>query len=905
MSQPTRTEAIKRVLEASTHPDLAALYNYNLEVQVNVAQDGGERLDKTFNGRTFMSWTDGLEIWKPFRIPRNAGTNPEYTDVPMSFNLEAHYEGIGLTGWDWANQVSKWVAFDFDAIVGHSEQHTKRLTDEELQKIRILLQNIPWVTLRYSTSGKGLHLYIFLDDIPTANHHEHAALARSILGQLSAFVGFNFSAKVDVCGGIMWILHRKMKGTNGLQLIKQGDVFTDVPSNWRDHVAVIRGDRRKTLPTIVQKGTEEDLFEELTSKSTLVELDSEHRAHIDWLATNGHAWYWDNDRNMLVTHTWSLKRMYEELQLRGPFETISTGTERGADYNCYLFPMRKGSWAVRRFTPGVAEHASWSQDGAGWTRCFLNRDPDLRTLASSNGANEKPNGGYLFSEAQAAIQTAVALGAEVNLPNHMMSRKTTLKERKDKKLIIEVERDASDDGGLMREWIPEGKKWQKVLSVRFSAPLEAEVGDFDELVRHLVSPEHIDAGWSLRAGSYWTDEPMAHVTKALKSQGHKNDEIDIILGSAVLKHWVLTNVPFGPEYPGGRYWNRSSAQFAFKPTQDKENLSYPTWLKMLNHLGQGLDEEIKDHPWAINNGILTGGDYLKVWIASLFQKPLEQLPYLFFYSQEQNAGKSTFHEAISLCLSHGSVVAADKALVSEGSFNAELASAILCVVEEVDLGQGRGKSLAYNRIKEWVTAKTFQVHGKGKTPYSIPNSTHFVQCANNHNACPILPGDSRITMINVSPIDPLELIPKGTLLEELREEAPDFLAAVLALDIPPSNDRLNVPVVTTQIKESVSRSNMTLLENFIAEECFEIDGELMKFSEFYDRFLEWLGSMEDKTLWTKHKVRNEIPPRFVYGVSYKNNQRYIGNISFQPRNGEVKAKITVRNGKLYHNGGPI
>jgi hypothetical protein len=233
MSQPTRTEAIKRVLEAQTHPDLAALYNYNMEVQVTVAQDGGERVDKTFNGRTFMSWTDGLETWKPFRIPRNAGTNPEYSDIPMSFNLEAHYEGIGLTGWDWVNRASKWVAYDFDAIIGHSERHSRRSTDEELQKIRILLQNIPWVTLRYSTSGKGLHLYIFLDDVPTANHHEHAALARSILGQLSAFVGYDFSAKVDTCGGNMWILHRKMKNTNGLLLIKQGDVFTDVPSNWQ------------------------------------------------------------------------------------------------------------------------------------------------------------------------------------------------------------------------------------------------------------------------------------------------------------------------------------------------------------------------------------------------------------------------------------------------------------------------------------------------------------------------------------------------------------------------------------------------------------------------------------------------------------------------------------------------
>lgn len=900
--QPTRTEAIKRFLTAMTYPDLAALYTHDQEVQVNVAQDGGMRVDKTFSGRSYMAWSDGVDEWKPIRIPRNAGTTPEYVDSPMTYDLSAHAEGIGMTGWDWKSRVSRWVAFDFDSIVGHSERHNRKSTDDELQQIRKLLQGVPWVSLRHSTGGKGLHLYIFVNAVPTENHHEHAALARSILGQLSAHVGFDFSSRVDTCGSNIWVWHRKMVNTDGLLLIKDSVPFEDIPNNWREHIPVIRGDRRKTLPQIVQKGTEEDLFDELTSKATQTELDEQHRAHIAWLNDNGAYWYWDQDRNMLVTHTWFLLKMHHDLGLKGPFETISTGTERGTDHNCFAFPLRKGAWAVRRFTPGVSEHPSWSQDGAGWTRTFLNREPDFKTLANSNGGKERGAGGYTFADAKSALDTVISLGGEVTLPNNLMNRKAIVKQRRDGKLIIDVERDAEDPG--MKDWNVEGKKWEKVVTIRNTTPSEPELGDFDEIVRHMVTEEYKDAAFVIQVGNHWVEEPVDNIKKALKAQGHASPDIDVIIGSCVMKHWILTNVPFGDEYPGSRYWNRNSAQFLIKPNRDtdKDQLHYPTWLKMISHLGAGLNEEIKSHPWCLNNGILNGGDYLKCWIASLVQFPLEQLPYLFFYSQEQNTGKTTFHEALSLCFTHGAVVPAKIALTSEASFSGELASAILCVIEEVDLGRGKGKSLAYNRIKDWVTAKTFQVHPKNKTPYSIPNSTHWVQTANNYTACPIFPGDTRITMINVEPIPPMELIPKRTFLQLLQKEAGDFLAAILTLDLPPSNDRLNVPVINTQFKDQASRLNTTLLETFIEEECFKIDGEWIKFSEFYDRFISWLGGADEKVNWTKHKVRNDLPPQYPYGASYKDNQRFICNLSFQARTDEIKPKITTREGRLYMEG---
>jgi len=75
-------------------------------------------------------------------------------------------------------------------------------------------------------------------------------------------------------------------------------------------------------------------------------------------------------------------------------------------------------------------------------------------------------------------------------------------------------------------------------------------------------------------------------------------------------------------------------------------------------------------------------------------------------------------------MTHGAVVKADTALTSDSNFNGELATAVLCFVEEIDLGKGKGRSVSYNRIKDWVTAPDFQIHPKHKTPYSISTIQH-------------------------------------------------------------------------------------------------------------------------------------------------------------------------------------
>lgn len=899
----TRTEAVKRFLEKFARADLGARYNYDMELQVNVAQGDGQPTAGEFLGRAWKAWTDGVQTWKPFRIPYNAAKNPTYEDKEIKFDLVKHVEAIGMTGWDWNNKCSHWVAYDFDAITGHSERHAKKLTDEELNVIKEAVKNIPWVEIRRSAGGKGLHIYVHLDPVViTENHNEHAAVARAILSKLSALVAYDFSAKVDICGGNMWIWHRKAFNTNGFELIKEAESgLTEIPINWRDHLKVISGASKRTQPEFIEKAGENN-FDMLSGQHVHVTLDDAHKKLIDWLKVKGDAvWWWDTDRHMLVTHTVYLEEAYKELSMRGVFKTLSRGADRGNDHNCFCFPLRDGGWVVRRFSPGCAEELSWSQDKAGWTRCFLNKDPDLTTAARSNTGVELPNNsGYQFKEAEMAVQTAKQLGVKIDLPAFIAVRETILKEQKDGRLVVEIKQDSLDPQDKMTGWAQKGNKWIRVFDSPGRYQQEVETPVCDDTVRHTVTEiDRTDSGWWICSGGCWHYEPLQHVRPLLKTLGHHQSLIEPIIGLCVQRPWLEVNLPFLPLYPGDRKWNRKGAQLRFVPKKDQE-LSYPHWMKVLTHCGEALNEVVKSNIWCKSNAILTGADYLKCWIASLIQKPFEPLPYLFFFGP-QDCGKSIFHEAISKLFNPG-VVNANYALLSQGGFNGELQNAVFCYIEETDLSKAK---TAYARIKDWVTAKTISIHVKGQTPYHLPNTTHWVQCANDHTFCPTFTGDTRITVIRVDALDPLELIPKKKLEEALEREAADFLGALMSLELPEPNSRLGIPVLTTSEKIGIEMDNENILHTFMKEQLQFAPGKMVLFGEMFDKFQKW---MPDDIVheWGKIKTTRQIPLKFpgtqhtICKGSYTDHKTFVANISWiKDGTPDLKKRPYVLNDKGY------
>ena len=158
-------------------------------------------------------------------------------------------------------------------------------------------------------------------------------------------------------------------------------------------------------------------------------------------------------------------------------------------------------------------------------------------------------------------------------------------------------------------------------------------------------------------------------------------------------------LPFQPEYPGGRQWNRGAPQLRFSPAPKVDELSHPTWDKVLSHVGGCLTAPLRSLPWAQAANIWTGADYLRCWYAAILREPFEPLPYLFLHGKE-NCGKTILWEAFELLVTRG-VIKGDRVLRGNSEFNGELVGAILCAVEERDLGETPGRDQPNQGLRDW------------------------------------------------------------------------------------------------------------------------------------------------------------------------------------------------------------
>jgi Family of unknown function (DUF5906) len=870
------TEAIQAFLKRnplvlSHQKDLIERYTPEMEVQVNVLPGNGVPSE---NGKSYSS-EEYQEPWFPIRIPKNARTTPEFRDYELRWPLEVHAECIGMTGWNFEKRLSMHVGFDFDAICGNS--HLKSgITQEELDRVREAAMAIPWVETRKSTGGGGLHLRVHLGKgIPTANHTEHAALGRAILGLMSREAGFNFADGVDpaACGGNLWIWHRKVTTENqGLSIIKAATDSPDVPENWRDHIEVINRKRRRVKVQGVPESAQAD-FENRAEASKHTQLDDSHKKLMDWLIDHGYTCVWEPDHYMLRTHTYALAEAHERLGMRGFFKTLATGSDGRSDHNCYCFPKPNGGWRVVRYGEGCLEADTWIQDGANWTYCYLNQQPDLQSAALAKGGVKDDDGGFVFPSLLVASEVAQMLGGSLSITEGLEDRQTKLKPAKDGSgLVVEVKKEKDDD---VDGYIDKKGVHKKVISALLPKYSEDAQG-YDNDIRYLRTIANKDAGWVLNIQGEWCTQSKDNIISALMSKGMTSADAKATTGCIIYDSWTLANLPFKPEYPGGRIWNKDAAQFRYTPLQEDSGL-HPHWDKVLAHCGKGINSCVGFNPWCQKTGIFSGGDYLKYWIASMFQYPFEPLPYLFFFSEPyQNCGKSTFHQAVSQLLTKG-VMRADQALQSSGNFNGELMSAILCVVEETDLSKAGQR--AYDKIKDWVTSREVSIHVKNLTPYMQPNTSHWVQCSNLQRACPVFDGDTRVTMIQVQPFTSGQEIPWPILQAKLQEEAPAFLRTLIDLNIPQSDGRLRIPVVESEDKVRAIEFTRDELQTFLAEHCFDAPGHRVPFSQFYDKFMETLG-MAERGKWTKNKVSTALPPKYPRGNG-TDNVVFIGNIALE------------------------
>jgi hypothetical protein len=159
----------------------------------------------------------------------------------------------------------------------------------------------------------------------------------------------------------------------------------------------------------------------------------------------------------------------------------------------------------------------------------------------------------------------------------------------------------------------------------------------DAIIRHVETPDGDNAGWLIRKNGAWGGEPYAHTRIVLQHNGIPKTEAEAILGGGVLAPWKLVNLPFREEYPGGRQWNRSAAQFKCKPTElaDDEVPCHPHWDLVVNHFFGSLTPALKDLPWAIEAGIKTGGDYFDCVLVLIGSKLFCKTPFRWMEPTER------------------------------------------------------------------------------------------------------------------------------------------------------------------------------------------------------------------------------------------------------------------------------
>jgi hypothetical protein len=881
-------------LYGHNNPTLLARWGENphdLETQI-LCRKNGTPLD---NGK----FEDNGEIFGPTRWPYDAMGNANWNNPPIQYIIRNRMRAIGSTWWDWVNKRSIGLGFDFDSLLDHGEG--VGISEEELDKIDKI--ETEWLEVVRSTRGNGRHLYIwFQDPYPeTLNHDEHAALARAYLPLIAKYTGLDIENNVDCCGSVLWFHHENSTPENrGYELIKPATQILDrrfVPPNWKDHLEVVSGGRSKVRVqgwTADGSQTKGDELDEMTEAFARVELEEIHIAVLEALEQTGHSSLWVHDHHLWQGHTAGLKEVFEDFKdrghpLKGLYDTNSQDSDPGKP-NCFMRPKPGGGWDVYRFGHGAEECELWDTQGK-WTHIQFNCVPSLRQVALACGGFEDPSGkaGWVFSELNELMQALTMLGSKVTPPDLSSKGKTgyekrqlSLKEDEFQRIILCIQKVGSDEPKTFKGFAKTPRGWERVITDAIELAGEDEELLFNELdnkVRALkvrgTSEEQFDS-WVVRdADGAWVTHPRENVKSLMMADGHT--KADPILGQAVFKPWEVVAIPFQPEYPGGRRWNRDGIQFAYTPMEIKDGSIplHPHWDIILNHSGGDLTEYISDLPWAQEWGIVNGGDYLKAWISCMFRYPECKLPYLFFYGV-QNSGKSTIHEAIAeLLVNKKGVARADRAMTSVNGYNGELMGAILAVVDEIDVANSGPD--AYNRLKDWTTGTSIAIHAKHKTVIQVPNMLHFMQFGNSRDNLPVFQGDTRITAMCVPA--PEKDIPKDFLFEKLREEAPAFLRTLLDMEIPEAIGRLRLPIIETRGKKELMASNKDFFEVFIEERCYATPGARMKFTDFKKELYKDMDDVQ-KSVLTEQVVRKRLSEAgFPIGRSV-GNQTCIGNLTF-------------------------
>lgn len=470
-----------------------------------------------------------------------------------------------------------------------------------------------------------------------------------------------------------------------------------------------------------------------------------------------------------------------------------------------------------------------------WPETWPSICPTLNDAAPDHGGTEGRQRGWHFRRAEQAVATLLAMGLDLDADLELFATSELAKSpafldrRPDGRILFEVKPPSDYQAGS--GWTVDGKKVFRLLGER---RLLLPIGD---LVRTLRAENGEDLGGHiLGADGDWLSTDKGTCKDAIRDE-YGRELADSKWLEAVQDPWKLVQLPFAPEFLPGKQWNKDAPQYAYQPIPG----DWSAWGLVLDHCGQDLDKWLAKDAWAVKHGILKGSLYLKHWIANLLRRPLLPLPYLFFHGPSQS-GKGHFFRSVGRLVTKG-VCKADRALAAVDNFNGELRGCILAVVNETDFSADKA---AYARLKDWVDGDQIWIREMQRGLYPVRNTLHFGQTANDAPACPIFDGDdSRITAVFV-PM-PIEPIPRDKFDAVLIDQAPAFMAEIMAVDLIEPECRLAIPAILTDSKINITAKNDPV-GTFLRLHTKAAPGATLAKQDLLERYNAWAATIGGKAL---------------------------------------------------------
>jgi hypothetical protein len=849
-----------------------------IETQINVRTDIGEARTRRLPSRTVHYRVHGNTVFNNIRFPRRADTCPEWDEArELHFPLKVYAAEIGTT---WlAKSGSLRVVFDVDHVWGHANG----LSEGEVQKIDRAVEGIEYAELRRSTSGAGRHIHLLLSGIQVANHTEHAALARALLGKLCADAGLDFAPQVDCCGGNTWFWSRRATNENrGFELLKPATrrlTAAELPANWKDHIEVVSRKRSRIRVHGLATGADEDTWAELASGYSKVKPDEEHKRILDAYAQSGYGLSHNPDVGCYYMHTKGLEEVHRELGLKGYFITESEGTDP-LTANCYVFLRSNGMFYVVRFKT-QQEHVSWGRTANGERCCSYNCPMDLKTACQAVGGVWMGDKGVTCHEFTKAKELARMFGFD--LPPLNPERPVTFHYLNAQTIAAETRQ---LNGETPAGW---GIAYRKLLVTFDVEPPAAPQHDFDSVARHVVTAERENAGWLMRADDgIWNWEPKDTVKDRVAEQfGISRSDLTQAMGKIAGSPYRLVNEPFQPEFLPGRRWNKFGAQLDVAPTYGNH---HPHYDLIFTHAGRGLDDAVHDDPWCKRHGVQDGSDFLMIWAALMIRVPKQHLPLLYFYSDERDNGKSAIYKALGLLFAQGYV---EGVRMLNEPFNKMLAGAVLIYLDEEKVEARHAQ-----KVKLYIDSDRVSIRMMRTDSFMFDNFTHWIACYNLKDGLPVENRDERIIMIHVPPLfDDEKLDWRKEMRPALKAERSDFLGTLMTREIPSSGGRLYLPLLSTQLKQEVmaasadaAAATATCDREELLARVVEVMQEKRIFCDKSRKLLKLLGpgSWEGSPNHLRQYLREIEAPLLEQGIQLDlSNTRRIGIEVVSRGNGSV------------------